>query len=99
MEHGGRGGNAGDQPPATGGERDVRVVRPSGTGWGVLAPGARRPSVVLEDRSDAVARARRILRNARGGVVEVSDGAGRVVERIEVDAQPRRRLGKVHQLR
>lgn len=98
MEHGGRGGNAGDHPPRTG-ERDVRVVRPSGTGWGVLAPGARRPSVVLEDRSDAVARARRILRNARGGVVEVHDGDGRVVERIEVDAQPRRRLGKVHQLR
>ena len=58
-----------------------RLVRFDGANWVVVAPGADRVSFRSDDRGEAVARARRIVRNLGGGEVEIcsEDGA---VERV-----------------
>jgi hypothetical protein len=57
-----------------------RVVRPASSGgWAVCIPGNRKAVVVLPSRSDAVARAKRILSQRGGGNVEVEQD-GRVVD-------------------
>lgn len=55
-----------------------RLVRYDGTSWVVVAPGADRVSFRSDDRGEAVARARRIIRNLGGGEVAICDEHGAV---------------------
>jgi Uncharacterized protein conserved in bacteria (DUF2188) len=65
-----------------------RVVRPADSGgWAVCIPGSRKAVVVLPSRSDAVARAKRILSQKGGGNVEVEED-GHVVDVHEVRRRP-----------
>jgi uncharacterized protein DUF2188 len=65
-----------------------RVVRPTDSGsWAVCIPGSRKAVVVLPNRSDAVARAKRILSQRGGGNVEVQED-GRVVDVHQVRPRP-----------
>jgi hypothetical protein len=64
-------------------------VRPDGNDWAVLTPGANRASFRSDRRSEAVARATRIIRNAGGGVVDVLDESGDVVQSVSVGARSR----------
>ena len=51
-----------------------RIVRPSSRGgWEVRIPGCAKAVVVLPDRADAIARAKRILAMKGGGDVEVQE--------------------------
>jgi Uncharacterized protein conserved in bacteria (DUF2188) len=65
-----------------------RVVRPTDRGsWAVCIPGSRKAVVVLPSRSDAVARAKRILSQKGGGNVEVEQD-GQVVDVHQVRRRP-----------
>lgn len=65
-----------------------RVVRLANTGgWAVCIPGSRKAVVVLPSRSDAVARAKRILSQKGGGNVEVEED-GHVVDTHQVRPRP-----------
>lgn len=57
---------------------NVRDVSRAGNAWRVSSPSASRASFSSADRADAVARAKRIVRNLGGGEVHVHDGAGAV---------------------
>lgn len=61
-----------------------RIVRFDGRDWVVVAPGADRASFRSSDRGEAVARARRIIRNLGGGQVEICDERDTVQRVIEV---------------
>jgi hypothetical protein len=58
-----------------------RLVRFDGVNWVVVAPGAERVSFRSDDRGEAIARARRIVRNLGGGQVEICGEHGNV-ERV-----------------
>lgn len=65
-----------------------RVVRPTQRGdWAVFIPGSRKAVVILPSKSDAVARAKRILSQRGGGNVEV-ELDGRVVDVQQVRPRP-----------
>jgi len=61
-----------------------RLVRYDGEGWVVVSPGAERASYRSPDRGEAIARARRIVRNIGGGEIEVHDRGDRVERVVEV---------------
>ena len=61
-----------------------RLVRYDGDGWVVLSPGAERASYRSHDRGEAIARARRIVRNIGGGEIEVHDQGDRLERVVEV---------------
>jgi Uncharacterized protein conserved in bacteria (DUF2188) len=66
-----------------------RIVCPDGDDWTVLTPGARRASYRGANRSEALARAQRIVRNGGGGVIDVLDAAGAVVRTLTVRSRLR----------
>jgi len=61
-----------------------RIVQPQDSEWTVRAPAATRVSFRSRDRSDALARAKRIVRNAGGGEVHLVNAAGRLVQIFQV---------------
>lgn len=64
---------------------ETRIVRENAQGsWVVMAPGSRRAYKCQPTRGDAVAVARRTLRNKGGGVIEVLDTSGDAVQMISV---------------
>lgn len=65
-----------------------RLVRFDGRGWVVVAPGADRVSYRSSDRGEAIARARRIVRNLGGGQVEICGERDTVERVIEVTRSP-----------
>ena len=72
----------------------VRRVVPRGPdGWSVILPGGRRASSTHHERYDAIAAAKRTLQNNGGGMIEVVDESGAVVETQEVPAVRNRRVG------
>lgn len=72
----------------------TRIVRPHAeSGWSVSVPGARRASSTHRERYDAVAVARRTLQNNGGGLIEIQDEDGSVVESHEVAPVRNRRVG------
>jgi hypothetical protein len=74
--------------------QNLRLVLPHGDGaWAVTAPGARRVSSTHAERYDAIAVARRTLQNNAGGVIEVRDEHGALLETHEVAPIRNRRVG------
>lgn len=70
-------------------EAHHRLVRPDGSDWTVVTPGAHRASYRSDRRSEAVARAQRIVRNIGGGIVDVLDESGTVVHSVHVGTRTR----------
>ena len=57
-----------------------RTVGPHPDGWQVKAGDADRASVVTRTKTEAVDRAREILRNSGGGELTIQDRDGRIVD-------------------
>lgn len=55
-----------------------RHVAPDGDGWRVVAPGAQRASARTDTQSEAIDRAREIIRNSGGGELIVQGENGRI---------------------
>lgn len=96
--------NGGDDGSGTLGEhrgerrttmRNARHVVPHGEGWAVLKPDAKRASSVHPTQSEAIGRARDILRNDGGGelITHGRDGRMRDGDTVHPGGDPRRRRG------
>lgn len=60
-------------------KKSDRIVSPTGDGrWKVLAAGAKRASATAATQGEAMAKARRIIRNAGGGEMSVQGRDGRI---------------------
>jgi Uncharacterized protein conserved in bacteria (DUF2188) len=70
-------------------EGNHRIVCRDGDDWTVVTPGSRRASYRGANRSEALARAQRIVRNGGGGLIDVLDESGSVVRTLTVRSRAR----------
>lgn len=68
-------------------EKNTRYVCPSAEGgWDVIGEGHRRASAHASTQSEAIQRAREILKNVGGGEVRVMNKYGKLVDRDSVSS-------------
>jgi hypothetical protein len=61
--------------------KNVRIVQPDGEGdWDVKKPHADRASGNFDHKTDAIDRAREILRNTGGGELQIRDKHGKIID-------------------
>jgi hypothetical protein len=71
-----------------------RYVRPSGGGWEVLEGGRRRGTVKTATKSDAIAKARKLVRDQGGGEVRVMNSQGKMTKADTVRASKSKAAGR-----
>jgi hypothetical protein len=76
-------------------EKNARYVRPSSEGgWDVIGEGHRRASAHAATESEAIQRAREIVKQAGGGEVRVMNKYGKLVDRNSVSGSKLRNLAR-----
>ncbi len=73
----------------------IRYVRPSSRGWEIVREGHRRATAVKATKREAIAEARRLVRNEGGGEIRIMNRIGKLTDADTVaasKARPRRRV-------